>query len=175
MSGVAKSKVREVMGSPNETALLLREWSMKSTDRRAGRRAAMAALSLALWTGSIALAGETVNARDLEKTFKGMTLDGVYYNSAYFTEVYREDGSIRYSDANGADSGKWSVKNGQFCTFYEGQEGACFTVEKDGANCFTFFEKDPDTGQIDRDKWTSRGWDRAKGKATCPTAPEVEI
>ena len=48
--------------------------------------------------------------------------------------------SIRYHDVNGADSGEWSVKDDTFCTFYEGQEGACFFVERDGANCFTFFE-----------------------------------
>ena len=148
---------------------------MMSTDARAFRLAAAAAAALAFLAGSLASAADKMSARDIEKTFNGMTLDGVYLNGEYFTEVYRDDGSIRYRDGYGADSGRWSVKNGQFCTFYDGQEGACFTVEREGANCFTFYEPDPDTGKIDPDKWTSRGWDRAKGKATCSTSPEVAI
>ncbi len=104
---------------------------------------------------------------DIEATLGGATLDGTYFDGSYFTEAYHDDGTIRYWDAVSADSGEWSVQDGQFCTFYEGQEGACFTVERDGTNCFTFFEKDPDTGAIDEKKWTSRGWIRGHDN-TCP-------
>jgi hypothetical protein len=146
---------------------------MKST-KTGLRRAAIAMLVLAFSVAAVS-AGETMTPGDIAKTFSGMTLDGIYFNNTYFTETYNDDGTIRYHDTSSADSGKWFVRKGQFCTFYDGQEGACFTVEKDGANCFTFYEEDPDTGKIDHDRWTSRGWNRAAGKATCPTAPEVEI
>jgi hypothetical protein len=145
-----------------------------STDKRAARLTGMAIATLLFWVGASASASEKMTAKDIEKTFEGMTLDGVYYNGQFFTEAYHDDGSIRYSDSSGADSGEWSVKDGKFCTFYEGQEGACFEVERDGANCFTFYEPEPDTGKINPDNWTSRGWNRAS-KPTCPTAPEVEI
>ena len=144
---------------------------MMSTDKRV---AAFLVASTLLWVAATAFAGDMMGEDEIQKTFAGMTLDGVYFNGQFFTETYHDDGSIRYSDSNGADSGEWSVKDGKFCTFYEGQEGACFQVQRDGANCFTFYEPDPDTGRIDLNNWTSRGWNR-NSKSTCPTAPEVEI
>jgi hypothetical protein len=147
---------------------------MKSTDKRAAGPAALLVVAVFSCLAPTAIASETMDAADIAKTFSGMTLDGVYYNGQFFTETYDDDGSIRYHDASGADSGEWSVRDGKFCTFYEDQEGACFEVERDGANCFTFVEPDPDTGRIDPESWTSRGWSRA-AKPTCPTAPEVAI
>jgi hypothetical protein len=152
---------------------------MKSTDKRVAPPPArsigpvVAALLLA-FVAAPAAAGERLNASQIEATFAGATLDGTYFNGAYFTEAYHDDGTIRYWDAISADSGEWSVQDGQFCTFYEGQEGACFTVERDGTNCFTFFEKDPGTGAIDPKKWTSRGWIRGHDN-TCPDVPEVRL
>jgi len=108
------------------------------------------------------------------EAFTDITLDGIYFDGTFFTEAYHEDGSIRYWDAVAADAGEWSIRKGEFCTFYEGQQGACFTAFRDGDNCFTFFEKDPDTGEIDPEKWTSRGWNRAHGN-TCPEAPEGKL
>ena len=69
--------------------------------------------------------------------------------------------------------GDWSVKDDNFCTFYEGQEGACFTVERDGSNCFTFFEMIPDKDgkPVPDTNWTSRGWSRDHAP-TCPKPPE---
>ena len=64
---------------------------------------------------------------EITATFSGMTLDGTYLDGTFFTETYHDDGSIRYWDAVGADSGEWEVKDGQFCTFYDSQQGACFT------------------------------------------------
>lgn len=134
---------------------------------------ALAALVVAC---PMAAAGERLAGSAIEATFKGMTLDGIYDDGAFFSETYFDDGSIRYHDDQGADSGEWSVKGDTFCTFYEGQDGACFFVERDGTNCFTFFEATEDTSKnlTPRETWTSRGWDR-KAEATCPSPPEVRI
>ncbi len=149
---------------------------MKSTDKHVAREiatVAAAAFALALLAASAA-ASERMSAADIRATFDDVTLDGVYFDGTYFTETYHDDGSIRYWDAVSADSGEWSVQNGQFCTFYAGQQGACFAVERDGANCFTFIEKDADTGAVDPKKWTSRGWIRGHDN-TCTDVPEARL
>ena len=144
---------------------------MKSTIRR-GAWPVLLALLL-LWSGT-AEAGHRMSEDEMTAAFNGITLDGIYYDGTFFTEAYHDDGSIRYWDAVGADAGQWTVEKGQFCTFYDGQQGACFTAIRDGDNCFTFYEKDPKTGEIDEGKWTSRGWNRAHNN-TCPEAPEAKL
>jgi hypothetical protein len=144
---------------------------MKSTDKRV---APLVAVVLLAFVAAPAAAGERMSEAEITATLSGATLDGIYFDGTYFTETYHDDGTIRYWDAISADSGEWSVQDGQFCTFYEGQEGACFAVERDGANCFTFFEKNADTGAIDPKKWTSRGWIRGRDN-TCPDAPGVRL
>ncbi|HZP21100.1 MAG TPA: hypothetical protein VFB16_12935 [Bauldia sp.] len=145
---------------------------MKSTGKHAARLA-LAALGLCL--AAIASAGERMDAASIEETFRGMTLDGVYKDGSFFSETYNEDGTIRYHDSNGADSGDWSVKGNTFCTFYEGQDGACFYVERDGSNCFTFFAAINQDGTLAGEKdYASRGWNREK-PSTCPKAPEASI
>jgi hypothetical protein len=119
-------------------------------------------------------AAERMSASDIEAALGGIVLDGIYADGTYFTEAYHDDHSIRYWDANGAASGEWSIEHGLFCTFYENLEGACFAVERDGANCFTFFEMDPDNAGAPLKDWTSRGWNRAS-PATCSTKPEVAL
>jgi hypothetical protein len=144
---------------------------MKSTDKRVVR------LALALILACLAVptvASERMNAADIEATFAGTILDGIYADGTYFTEAYHDDGTIRYWDAVAADAGEWSVQDGQFCTFYEGNEGACFAVERDGDNCFTFYEKDAKTGAVDPKKWTSRGWLRGHDN-TCPDVPAAKL
>lgn len=141
------------------------------------RAIALAGLAaVAVLVATPAPAGERVLERDIAALLSGVTLDGIYNNGAFFSETYNEDGSVRYHDVDGSDSGQWSVQAGKFCTFYETQQGACFFVERDGANCFTFFVPDeaggPDAGPAK--EWTSRGWDRRK-PATCPTAPEIQL
>ncbi len=148
---------------------------MKSTDKRVTLAiAGLAAGLLFALAATPAAAGDRMSEAEIEATLGGATLDGIYFDGNYFTETYHEDGTIRYWDAVSADSGEWSVQDGQFCTFYQGQAGACFTVERDGANCFTFFEKNPDTGAIDPHKWTSRGWIRGHDN-TCTDTPEVRL
>jgi len=141
---------------------------MKSTQLRLG--VALVLLAAAVVPG--AAAGERMSGGELDRAFTGITLDGIYFNRTYFTEVYNEDRTIRYWDAAGADSGRWSIRDGLFCTFYEGQQGACFLVERDGDNCFTFFELDEDDRPLA--DWTSRGWNRDM-PPTCPTPPAAAI
>jgi hypothetical protein len=153
------------------TAFLLRKRPAKSTE---GQVLAIALAGLLALASLPAAAGERLSEADIVKALAGVTLDGIYFDGTYFTETYHDDGTVRYWDAVSADSGEWSVKDGQFCTFYENQQGACFTVERDGNNCFTFYEKDDKTGAIDPADWTSRGWNRAF-PATCPVPPEVKL
>lgn len=129
----------------------------------------------ALLLAGPAMAGERLPAAEIEKTFSEMTLDGTYADGSFFSETYNSDGTIRYHDPDGADSGEWSVRDGRFCTFYESAQGACFVVERDGANCFSFYAESgtaPDA-KVDTD-WTSRGWNRSL-PPTCPKAPEIQL
>ena len=122
------------------------------------------------------LAGERMFGFEMEKAFAGQTLDGIYDNGSFFSETYFEDGSIRYHDIQGADSGQWSVEDDTFCTFYESSSGACFVVERDGENCFTFFQAlEGDDGRpVPDTTWTSRGWRRG-ADSTCDTPPGAEV
>lgn len=142
-----------------------------------GRPFATIAIPLAIGLAAqTALAGTRVPEAEIAGFLSGVTLDGIYNNGAFFSETYAEDGSVRYHDVDGSDSGRWSVRDGKFCTFYDKQEGACFFVERDGTNCFTFFVPDeaggPNAGPAK--DWTSRGWDRRK-PSTCKTAPEIHL
>lgn len=121
-------------------------------------------------------AGERLFGFEMEKTFSGQTFDGIYENGGFFSETYFEDGSIRYHDIEGADSGQWSVEQDTFCTFYESSSGACFFVERDGANCYTFFQAVEDAGgkRVPNAEWTSRGWRRG-AESTCDSPPGAEI
>ena len=123
-----------------------------------------------------ASAGERMIGKSIGDTFSGMTLDGIYNRGFLFSETYFEDGGIRYHDINRSDSGEWSVRGDTFCTFYQDQPGACFVVERDGTNCFTFFEaiEGKDGVVSAAPQWTSRGWNRER-QPTCPTPPETEI
>lgn len=138
--------------------------------------AGMASAILAAMAPSAAQAGERVPESEIARSLSGVTLDGIYNNGAFFSETYNEDGSVRYHDVNGSDSGQWTVQAGKFCTFYERQQGACFFVERDGTNCFTFFVPDEAGGENagPAKEWTSRGWNRGK-PPTCPTAPEIQL
>lgn len=129
-----------------------------------------------LLAASSAGASERMFGFEMEKTFAGFTFDGIYDDGAFFSETYFEDGSIRYHDVDGADSGQWSIEGDTFCTFYEGAQGACFFVERDGENCFTFYEAVEGEGGAPKasDTWTSRAWNR-ESDSTCETPPGAEI
>ena len=136
----------------------------------------LVAASLLGLASQASLASQRVPESEIGTIFSGVTLDGIYLSGAFFSETYNDDGTVRYHDVDGSDSGQWSVRDGKFCTFYESQQGACFFVERDGANCFTFFVPEetggPKAGPAK--DWTSRGWDRRK-PSTCPTAPEIHL
>jgi len=134
----------------------------------------IATISVLAW--STAEAGQSMAAAEIETTFRGITLDGVYNDGSFFSETYFDNGTIRYHDALGADSGDWWVRGNMFCTFYEMQQGSCFFVVREGDNCFTFFkpERGPGGEIVPRESWTSRGWNR-EHKATCVKPPEAVI
>jgi hypothetical protein len=169
---ITKSATSATIGSPEKTGRFLAETETKSIAMPF--KAALLAL-IFLATGANA-AGSRMAQADIEQAFRGVTLDGIYYDGSFFSETYFEDGTIRYHDAFGADSGDWSVRDNMFCTFYDGQQGACFFVVREGKNCFTFYEpvKAPDGTMKPRDDWTSRGWNRQE-EATCSKAPEAVI
>jgi hypothetical protein len=166
---VAELKTREVIGLPKKTALLLREWRMKSTDGWWGIPVQAAALAAALLAAGVAEAGERLNNDALTHTFRGATIMGFYPDSTLFTETYSGDGSVKYFDRDGTAHGTWSIRDDHFCTFYKEMDGSCFVVEHDGANCFTFYSVDPATNKIDPEDWSARAWDPENGKNTCPT------
>jgi hypothetical protein len=155
-----------------KTALFLAERDLKSI----GLRLAPVIVAALTLTAMTAEAGQSMVASEIETTFRGITLDGVYNDGTFFSETYFDDGSIRYHDAGGADTGDWSVRDDMFCTFYEAQQGACFFVEREGPNCFVFFEpvRDADGHLMPRETWTSRGWNR-EDAATCTDPPEAVI
>jgi len=161
----------EIIGPTRKTALLLRQSGPLSMKMRV----ALAALPLLL-AGPAAEASERLFGFEMEKTFSGFTFDGIYDDGAFFSETYFEDGSIRYHDVKGADSGQWSIEGDTFCTFYEGAQGACFVVERDGENCFTFYEAIEGEGGAPKasENWTSRAWNR-ESESTCATPPGAEI
>jgi hypothetical protein len=136
----------------------------------------LAALSVACFLATGAAAGERLKADAITGLVKGATFDGNYRDGGFFTETYATDGTIRYADGRGTDMGTWSVDRDMFCTFYEGQDGACFYVEQESANCFRFFEpKVEGSGDIGpRDEWTSEAWDRSK-PSTCTVSREQSI
>lgn len=121
-------------------------------------------------------AGQSMNGTEIEATFRGITLDGVYGDGTFFSETYFEDGTIRYHESGVADSGDWSVRDGLFCTFYEGLEGGCFFVFREGSNCFVFYGavEGADGNPVQDESLTAHGWDR-RSEATCqkPPAPAV--
>ncbi len=120
--------------------------------------------------------GQRMLGDEIRAALTGITLDGIYSDKLFFSETYFEDGLIRYHDVHGADSGEWTIEDDTFCTFYESLSGACFFVERDGDNCFSFFEavEDENGALHPAPDWTSRGWNREKD-STCPTPPEAEI
>jgi hypothetical protein len=170
---------RQSAGESTRAGAIVRAAAMEASVSAFLRRTAavlVAAAALLALVAAGADAGERIAEAEIAAIFSGMTLDGVYADGTFFSETYKEDGSIRYHDTDGADTGEWSVQDGRFCTFYEDQQGACFVVEKDGANCFTFYapqEDDKPDSPPEKD-WTSRGWDRSK-PSTCPTRPEIAI
>jgi hypothetical protein len=123
---------------------------------------------------SLALASEPMTSPEILNTFPGMTLIGNYADGMKFSETYETTGSIRYSDDQSKTTGHWFERNGLFCTFYVGANGACFAVKKSGANCYEYFIREEEDGTLSpqADKWNSVGWDETK-PSTCDLSDKV--
>lgn len=161
-----------IIGSSKKTELFLAEWRPKSI---AKHLAAAIVVTLSL-SAVPADAGQRMMDSEIKEAFRGITLDGVYDDETFFSETYFDDGSIIYRDPDHADVGDWSVRDDMFCTFYEAQQGACFFVFREGANCFVFFEpiEDPSGELVPSDRWTSRGWNR-QNASSCMKPPEASV
>jgi hypothetical protein len=110
----------------------------------------------------------------LSATFRGMTMVGKYADGMNFKETYHEDGSITYADDASVDHGHWFVRGKLFCTFYDTANGACFSVQKSGTNCYEYFIQEEEDGapSTDQGAWNSIGWDEAK-PSTCDLSPKI--
>jgi hypothetical protein len=111
---------------------------------------------------------------ELSATFPNMTMVGKYADGMNFKETYHEDGSITYADDASVDHGRWFVRGNLFCTFYDTANGACFSVQKSGANCYEYFIQEEEDGSPsgDLNAWNSIGWDETK-PSTCDLSPKI--
>ena len=136
--------------------------------------------SLALAIATVpAAAGERMNAEDLEQALSpaSRSTASIANGDLLLRELQCEDGTIRYHDPDRRGfSGEWSgSETGASAPSMKAPQGACFFVERDGANCFTFTAAEEKDGRpVPQKDWASRGWDRTK-PSTCPTAPEIQL
>lgn len=112
-----------------------------------------------------------LSADEISAALSGKTLEGRYASGRAFTERYKADGRVEYSEAGGmAAGGHWSITAGTFCTIYDGDtSGGCFLVARVGRNCFEFYfttrtEEDALRRGADDPSWTARG--SVAGEAT---------
>jgi hypothetical protein len=115
-----------------------------------------------------------MDTTDLSTTFRGMTMIGKYGDGTNFRETYHPDGSITYVDDLSADKGRWFVRGKLFCTFYDVSNGACFSVQRSGKNCYEYYIQEEEDGSksANPDTWNSIGWDETK-PSTCDLAPKT--
>ncbi len=115
-----------------------------------------------------------MDSLQLSATFRGMTMVGKYADGTKFRETYHLDGSITYIDDASSDKGRWFVRGKLFCTFYDTANGACFSVQKSGTNCYEYFIQQDESGRpsADQGAWNSIGWDEDK-PATCDLSPKT--
>lgn len=117
-----------------------------------------ALLPLVLWVvASVASpaaprAAEYIGEAQLATELGGHTIKGYYTrNKVSFVEVYLPGGRITYKDDDKADGGRWSVRDGTFCTFYDTINGGCWHVLKRSVNCYEFFPADAFAGPVTRE------------------------
>src|SRR5690349_19463689 len=106
------------------------------------RLAVLSMLACALLFSPPARAGRAWMSEDaMRGAFGGKTLDGYYLNGQDWTETYASDGHLDYRDAKVRSSGKWYVRGGLFCTFYDRETitGGCFNTVQVSANCYEFY------------------------------------
>ena len=142
------------------------------------RFALWALLCTVALSSTVAAAKRWMGEEELMSTFSGVTIDGQYEDGRHFTESYRGDMALAYSEGPRETTGHWSVISDRFCTIYRGDpSGGCFRVTRIGENCFEFYFVARTEAQVRRRNegkpgWTARGW--IKGSpATCLDAPIV--
>ena len=115
---------------------------------------------------------------ELRSAFSDKTIQGNYASGKTFSETYRADGSIDYSERTVAYHGHWSLQAGSFCTIYQTDPtGGCFQVRQVSGNCYEFYfvtrtEQEAAEGDIGRPAWTARAAVSDRD-ATCEEKPAV--
>lgn len=115
---------------------------------------------------------------ELRAAFWDKTIQGHYASGKAFSETYRADGSIDYSEQAVAYHGHWSLQAGSFCTIYQTDPtGGCFQVRAVSSNCYEFYfvtrtEAQAAEGDIGRPAWTARAAVSDRD-ATCEDKPAV--
>jgi hypothetical protein len=137
-----------------------------------------AGLATGMFVVSSALATQLVPPKPMQgpeiiATFEGKTVHGVYADGTPVRETYAIGGNINYWDpVYGHRSGKWSVVNHLFCTFYEDMAGACFRIERVSENCFDYLAE----ASSEQEALTPPGMRRYTARASVegrrPTCPD---
>lgn len=122
------------------------------------------AVLLPLAIGGHASAGDEarfMTAAQIQQTFPGQRVIGVYPDDSTFNEAYHVDGRVAYSEETGKVlTGRWSVVGDTFCTFYDdGQGGACFSIRRESGNCYAFHAAAEDEKQAVEDPDPNEDWD----------------
>ncbi len=133
-----------------------------------------------VWAMSVASSGSSaslwMNEADLETTFNGKTIAGLYPSGRAFVETFRRGGRVHYRDDLRRVSGQWTISSGNFCTFYEGDNtGGCYSVRRMGENCFEFYFISRSEGTRRRPEeptWTAQAW-LSDSPSTCVAGAEV--
>ena len=114
----------------------------------------------------------------LRTAFAGRTIQGNYGSGKAFTETYKSDGSIEYSEQNVEYRGHWSLQSGAFCTIYQSDPtGGCYRVRQVSSNCYEFYfvtrtEAEAAERDLSRPAWTARAAVSDRD-ATCSDKPSV--
>lgn len=119
------------------------------------------ALTTALILASHAPAGGPLSEAEILALVAGTTVSGIYENGVPFLEMYGHDGSLRYVMARSMLSGRWYVRGGALCTFYDDGSGGCFRIERESENCFAYHE-------LERDAFVAFGWNAAEAPTCRP-------
>lgn len=141
-------------------------------------RLALSALFAVGVLSSVLAAKQWMGEEELRATFAGVTVDGNYEDGRSFTESYRGDMAVAYSEGLRETMGHWSVISDTFCTIYKGDpSGGCFRVTRIGANCFEFYFVARTEAQVRRRNegkpgWTARAWIKNQ-PASCQEEPIV--
>lgn len=113
---------------------------------------------------------------DLEKTFAGKTIVGIYPSGRGFVETFDIGGRVDYRDDRRRVFGRWSVTARTFCTIYEGDaSGGCFLVRRMSENCFEFYFAARSNRQDPRPEdpsWSAQAW-LLDAPSTCVAGSEV--